>query len=192
VNGDGCGEDRVRASAFYRGQREVEAPVAASMAGHEGAITHSEEGGIYDRVKHATELRRGTSVGVAPWHGRGAARHPWLCGARGGGDGAAGSVRAGGRGRGARHGGPARPAWPLGAKKAGWSGWPLGRLGRKLKKNSFLIKIEFLNMPWLWKLAQGDLGAIWTQGFFLNSSRLLKYFRKMKYAMPCYATLGKN
>jgi hypothetical protein len=100
VNGDGCGEDRVRASAFYRGQREPEAPVAASMASHEGAVTHSEEGGIYDRVKHATELRRGTSVGVAPWHGRGAARHPWLCGARGGGDGAAGSVRAGGRGRG--------------------------------------------------------------------------------------------
>jgi hypothetical protein len=26
---------------------------------------------------------------------------------------------------------------------------------------------------------------------FLNSSGLLKYFRKMKYAMPCYATLVK-
>jgi hypothetical protein len=26
---------------------------------------------------------------------------------------------------------------------------------------------------------------------FLNSSRLLKYFRKMEYAMPSYATLGK-
>jgi hypothetical protein len=36
-NGDGCGEDWMRASAFYRGRREAEAPVAASMAGHEGA-----------------------------------------------------------------------------------------------------------------------------------------------------------
>jgi hypothetical protein len=61
-----------------------------------------------------------------------------------------------------------------------------------LKKNSFMIKIDFLNIPMLWKFAQGDLGGIWTQGFFLNSSGLLKYFRKMKYAMPCCATLGKN
>jgi hypothetical protein len=36
-NGDGCGEDRVRASAFYRVRREAEAPVAASMVGREGA-----------------------------------------------------------------------------------------------------------------------------------------------------------
>jgi hypothetical protein len=35
-NGDGSGEDRVRASTFYRGQREAEPPVVASMAGHEG------------------------------------------------------------------------------------------------------------------------------------------------------------
>jgi hypothetical protein len=98
-------------------------------------------------------------------------------------------VREGGRGRGARPGGPAQPAWLLRAKKARWAGWPLGR---KLKKNSFVIKIDFLNIPRLWKFAQGDLGGIWTQGFFLNSSRLLKYFRKMKYDMPCYATLGKN
>jgi hypothetical protein len=33
-NGDVCGEDRVRASAFYRGRREPEAPVVASMASH--------------------------------------------------------------------------------------------------------------------------------------------------------------
>jgi hypothetical protein len=77
-------------------------------------------------------------------------------------------------------------------QKAGWAAWPLGRLGQKLKKVSFLIKIEFLNIPRLWKFAHGDLGGIWTQGFFQNSSSLLKYFRKMKYAMPCYATLGKN
>jgi hypothetical protein len=46
-------------------------------------------------------------------------------------------------------------------------------------------------MARLWKFAQGDLVGILTSGFFLNSSRLLKYFGKMKYAMPCYATLGK-
>jgi hypothetical protein len=48
-----------------------------------------------------------------------------------------------------------------------------------------------LNLWRLWKFAQGNLGGILTWGFFLNSSRLLKYFRKMKYAMPWYATLGK-
>jgi hypothetical protein len=111
---------------------------------------------------------------------------------RGGGSGVADLMRERGRGRGPWPGGPAQPAWPLEAKKDGWDGWPLGRLGRRLKKNSFLIKNEFLNIPRLWKFAQGDLAGIWTQGFFLNSSRLLKYFRKMKYAMPCYATLGKN
>jgi hypothetical protein len=58
------------------------------------------------------------------------------------------------------------------AKKAEWAGWLLGRLGWKLKK--IVIKIEFLNLPSLWKFAQGDLGGILTQGFFLNSSRLLK------------------
>jgi hypothetical protein len=45
-------------------------------------------------------------------------------------------------------------------------------------------KIGFLNLPRLWKFAQGDLGGIWTQGFFLNSSRLLKDFRKIQYSMP--------
>jgi hypothetical protein len=57
----------------------------------------------------------GASVGVSPWLGRGAAWRPWHGGTRGGGGGTAGSVREGGRGRGARPGGLARPAWPLGA-----------------------------------------------------------------------------
>jgi hypothetical protein len=35
------------------------------------------------------------------------------------------------------------------------------------------------------RISKGDLEAIWTQGFFLNSSRLLNYFRK-KYYMPCH------
>jgi hypothetical protein len=48
-----------------------------------------------------------------------------------------------------------------------------------------------LNIPRLWKFIGGDLGGILTWGFFLKSSRLFKYFRKMKYAMSCFATLGK-
>jgi hypothetical protein len=48
-------------------------------------------------------------------------------------------------------------------QKAGWAGWRLGQLGRMLKKISFLIKIEFLNISRLWKFAQEDLEGIWTQ-----------------------------
>jgi hypothetical protein len=90
-------------------------------------VTHSEEGGgIYDRVKARSRIK-GASVGVAPWHGREAVRRPWRGGARGGG-GATDSVREGGRGRGARPGGPARPAWPLEAKRSDgpaghWADW---------------------------------------------------------------------
>jgi hypothetical protein len=51
-------------------------------------------------------------------------------------------------------------------------------------KRIFGLKIGFLNFPRLWKFAQGDLGGIWTQGFFLNSSRLIKDFGKIQYAMP--------
>jgi hypothetical protein len=43
----------------------------------------------------------------------------------------------------------------------GWLGLP-GRSGQKSKKISVLIKIEFLNMPMLWKFAQGNLGGILT------------------------------
>jgi hypothetical protein len=52
------------------------------------------------------------------------------------------------------------------------------------KKDFQIKKIRFLNLSRLWKFAQGDLGGIWTQGFFLNSSRLLMDFRKIQYAMP--------
>jgi hypothetical protein len=55
----------------------------------------------------------------------------------------------------------------------------LGRVGRILRKNSFQIKIGILNLPRLWKFVEGDLGIILTWGFFLNSSRLLKDFRKI-------------
>jgi hypothetical protein len=62
----------------------------------------------------------------------------------------------------------------------------VGRLatGLEAEKNLFRIKIGFLNLPSLWKFVQGDLGGILTQGFFLNSSRILKDFRKIQYAMP--------
>jgi hypothetical protein len=33
------------------------------------------------------------------------------------------------------------------------------------RKIPFRIKIRFLNLPWLWKFLQGDLGGILTQGF---------------------------
>jgi hypothetical protein len=64
-------------------------------------------------------------------------------------------------------------------------------MGQSSKRNSFQISIDFRNLVEVWKIAQGDLGRNLTWGFFLTSSRLSKYFRKMKYAMPCYATLGK-
>jgi hypothetical protein len=41
------------------------------------------------------------------------------------------------------------------------------------------LKIGFLNLPRLWKFVEGDLWGILTWGFFLNSSRLLKDFRKI-------------
>jgi hypothetical protein len=89
--------------------------------------------------------------------------------------------------------GPSGPRGELaacGVEQAG-AGVGLGLMGRNPKKILFWIKIKFLNIPRLWKFAQRDLGGILTWGFFLNSSRLLKYFRKMEYAMSCYATLGK-
>jgi hypothetical protein len=64
-------------------------------------------------------------------------------------------------------------------QKAEWAGWPLGRLGRKPGEIPFRIKIGFLNLQRLWKFVQGDLGGILMWGFFLNSSRHLKDFRKI-------------
>jgi hypothetical protein len=66
----------------------------------------------------------------------------------------------------------------LGCSGPGGLARPLGRLVRKLKKISFLIKIEFLNLPRHYKFV-GDLGGILRWGFFLNSSRILKDFRKI-------------
>jgi hypothetical protein len=56
---------------------------------------------------------------------------------------------------------------------------PQGQPGRKQGKIISELKIGFLNLPRLWKFIEGDLGGILTCGFFLNSSRLLKDFRKI-------------
>jgi hypothetical protein len=47
-----------------------------------------------------------------------------------------------------------------------------------------------VNLARLGKILQGDLEGIWTHGFFLNSSRPLKDFRKniRCHAMPCNAS----
>jgi hypothetical protein len=76
----------------------------------------------------------------------------------------------------------------------GWLGQrlsgPQGRTGQKRRKRNFELKIGFLNLPRLWKFAQGDLGGILTCGFFLNSYKLLKDFRKniICHAMQCNAS----
>jgi hypothetical protein len=54
-------------------------------------------------------------------------------------------------------GAPSGEPAACGAAQAG-----LGRMGRNLKKIPFRIKIKFLNIPRLWKFAQGDLGGILT------------------------------
>jgi hypothetical protein len=71
--------------------------------------------------------------------------------------------------------------------RAGWAGQVLSACGRrrgqwagpKQEKMISELKIGFLNLPRLWKFVEGDLGGILTWGFFLNSSRLLKDFRKI-------------
>jgi hypothetical protein len=53
------------------------------------------------------------------------------------------------------------------------------------------FKLDFWILPRLLKIAQRDLGGIWTWEFFLNSSRFLKDFEKntICHAMQCI--LGK-
>jgi hypothetical protein len=48
------------------------------------------------------------------------------------------------------------------AVRSGLARSRLGRVGRILRKNSFRIKIGFLNLPRLWKFVEGDLGIILT------------------------------
>jgi hypothetical protein len=127
-------------------------------------------GGVYvrvnahDRVKEGGRIHCGRSMawergGAAPmarWHER-RQRHCWCVEGgwrRGGGLGLVGWLGLSGR---SGPGGLFQPAWPLGPKgRVGWLGLP-GHSGRKSNKISFVIKIEFLNMPMLWKFAQGNL-----------------------------------
>jgi hypothetical protein len=55
----------------------------------------------------------------------------------------------------------------------------MGSAGPKVRKRIFELKIWFLNLSRLWKFVEGDLGGILAWGIFLNSSRLLKDFRKI-------------
>jgi hypothetical protein len=64
------------------------------------------------------------------------------------------------RQRGLGRGGRAGSRRPAGRSETEWAG--LGRMGRNPKKIHFRIKIKFLNIPRLWKFAQGDLGGILT------------------------------
>jgi hypothetical protein len=71
--------------------------------------------------------------------------------------------------------------------EVGWSGglgWP-GRFVQEEFKGFWFSNLNrFQNLARLWEFLKGDLEGIWTQGFFLNSFRLLKDFRKIQYAMP--------
>jgi hypothetical protein len=68
---------------------------------------------------------------------------------------------------------------------AGWAerlGGPAGRWADWVESEGkilFRIKTGFLNLPRLWKFVEGDFGGILIWGFFQNSSRLLKDFRKI-------------
>jgi hypothetical protein len=61
----------------------------------------------------------------------------------------------------------------------------VGRTGRvagwaeSKKRIPFGNKIGFLNLQRLWKFVQGDSGGILWWGFFLNSPRIPKDFRKI-------------
>jgi hypothetical protein len=72
-----------------------------------------------------------------------------------------------------------RVAGPRGASKASWAkrpNRPTELLGRTLKNKPFQNKNKNLNLPRLWKFVQGHFGGILTQGFFVNSFRILKNF----------------
>jgi hypothetical protein len=70
----------------------------------------------------------------------------------------------------------------------GWAGKRIREeAGPKSRKRISELKFGFFKFTKAWKFAQEDLGGILTWGFFLNSSRLLKDFRKniICHAMEC-------
>jgi hypothetical protein len=77
-------------------------------------------------------------------------------------------------------------SWAGWAKKAEWASW--ADWAESQERNPLGIKIGFLNLQWLWNVVQGDFCVILMWGFFLNSSRILKHFRKIQYVMPCNAS----
>jgi hypothetical protein len=152
---------------FYRVGREVEVAEIGGAAAVNGflnrVVTGVKEGeemrpskggvmmGLTGRV-HSMTREKGGAAALA----RRRARRRW-CSA---------GTDEGGRGRPT---GPGGPKW-LNGLAGCWA------VGLEAEKNHFKIKIVFLNLPWLWKFVQGDIGRILTQRFFLNSSRLLKDF----------------
>jgi hypothetical protein len=80
--------------------------------------------------------------------------------------------------------GPAERFRPAGGGVASGLAGLRGQVGSKVgwaeikRKRISELKIGFLNLLRLWRFV-GDLGGILTWGFFLNSSRLLKDFRKI-------------
>jgi hypothetical protein len=51
-------------------------------------------------------------------------------------------------------------------------------------RREFPTENEFSISNGFWKFAQGDFGGILMWDIFLNSSMILKDFRKIQYAMP--------
>jgi hypothetical protein len=109
---------------------------------------------------------------VTPWRGRRSVEPP-------------AQVREGGRQRGRCLVGHLGLLGYLGPKGR----MAIGLFGPKAEGKSFLNKNWILNTLGLWKFIQGNLGGIFIWGFLLDSSRLLKDFRKILYAMPCNAIL---
>jgi hypothetical protein len=73
--------------------------------------------------------------------------------------------------------GPSVCTVAYGAKWAGTG--EAGPDGPKSKENYFRINFGFLNIQRLWKFVGGDCGGILIWEFFINSSGLLKDFRKI-------------
>jgi hypothetical protein len=76
-----------------------------------------------------------------------------------------------------RPSGPSACTVAYGAKRAGTG--EAGPDGPKSEENYFRINFGFFNIQMLWKFVGGDLGGILMWRFFVNSSGLLKDFRKI-------------
>jgi hypothetical protein len=72
-------------------------------------------------------------------------------------------------------------------------GWAKNQKWAKvLEIKSFQIFFGIWIFSKLCKFVQGELEGILTWGFFLKYSRLVRDLKKMKYDMPCYASLDQN